>query len=91
MVHFPVTSGGAKVWIGITPQGTGQRFGFLEVRDGPAGHPRVRLSVPVPPDDELWMYEGGTSTADEEPFTVLTANTIRVAIVAAPAPAPDRG
>jgi hypothetical protein len=89
VVRFPVTSGGAKLWIGLTPVGSTQRFGFLEVRDGPSGHPRLRLSVPVPPDDELWMYEGSASTTDEEPFVVLTSNTFRVAIAATPAPGPD--
>jgi hypothetical protein len=86
VVRFPVTSGGAKLWIGITPVGSTQRFGFLEVRDGPSGHPRVRLSVPVPPDDELWMYEGSAATAEDEPFEVLTANTFRVAIGTRPGP-----
>jgi hypothetical protein len=91
LVRFPVTSGGAKVWIGITPVGSGHRFGFLEVRDGPDGHPHMRLSVPVPPDDELWMHEGSASTADAEPFVVLTATSFRVAIVATQPAGPDGG
>ncbi len=90
-MRLPVTSGGAKVWIGITPVGSGHRFGFLEVRDGPDGHPHMRLSVPVPPDDELWMHEGGASTADGEPFVVLTANSFRVAIVTTQAADPNPG
>jgi hypothetical protein len=92
VVRFPVTSGGAKLWIGITPVGRAQRFGFLEVRDTPSGHPRLRLSVPVPPDGELWMYEGRASTAEDEPFVVLTAATFRVEIAAAAAaPASEDG
>ncbi|MEA2614596.1 MAG: hypothetical protein QOE72_379 [Chloroflexota bacterium] len=92
VVRYPVTSGGAKLWIGITPVGRTQRFGFLDVRDTPSGHSRLRLSVPVPPDSELWMYEGRASTAENEPFVVLTAITFRVAIAAAAAaPASEDG
>lgn len=89
VVRLPVTSGGAKLWIGVTPVGSAQRFGFLEVRDTPTGHPRLRLSVPVPPDDELWMHVGSASTSEVEPFAVVSASAFRVAISAAPAPGPD--